>query len=74
MAQKLIPMAIAYDFDGTLARGNIQENSFIPTLGMSKAKFWHQNKERAAKHEADETLSYMTLMLHIAQAKEQPLN
>ena len=26
----MIKMAIAYDFDGTLARGNIQENSFFP--------------------------------------------
>jgi hypothetical protein len=25
-------MAIAYDFDGTLASGNIQENSFIPAV------------------------------------------
>jgi hypothetical protein len=60
MPRKLIPMAIAYDFDGTLAPGNIQENSFIPEIGMKKAAFWQQNKSRAEKHEADEVLSYMT--------------
>jgi hypothetical protein len=30
-------MAIAYDFDGTLASGNIQEDSFIPAVGMKKS-------------------------------------
>ena len=60
MTRKLIPMAIAYDFDGTLAPGNIQENSFIPAIGMKKAAFWQKNKARAEKHEADEVLSYMT--------------
>jgi phosphoserine phosphatase len=73
VAAKLIRMAIAYDFDGTLASGNIQENSFIPTIGMTKAEFWRQNKQRAEKHEADETLSYMTFMLERAQAQEVPV-
>jgi biopolymer transport protein ExbD len=73
VAKKLIRMAIAYDFDGTLASGNIQENSFIPTIGMKKAEFWRQNKQRAEKHEADETLSYMTFMLERAQAQEVPV-
>lgn len=73
MTRKLIPMAIAYDFDGTLAPGNIQENSFIPTIGMTKAAFWLRNKARAAKHEADEVLSYMTFMLERAAAEDIPV-
>src|SRR4051812_31468885 len=73
MARKLIPMAIAYDFDGTLAPGNIQENSFIPAIGMKKLAFWQQNKDRAERHEADEVLSYMTLMLERATAKDVPV-
>ena len=28
-SKSMIKMAIAYDFDGTLAMGNIQENSFF---------------------------------------------
>ena len=44
MAKKLIPLAIAYDFDGTLAPGNIQENTFIPAIGMTKKRFWQLNK------------------------------
>jgi hypothetical protein len=66
-------MAIAYDFDGTLASGNIQENSFIPAIGMKKAAFWRQNKARAEKHEPDEVLSYMTLMLECASAEDVPV-
>ena len=66
-------MAIAYDFDGTLAPGNIQENSFIPEIGMKKASFWQQNKKRAEKHEADEVLSYMTFMLERASAADVPV-
>src|SRR5690349_1013108 len=69
-------MAIAYDFDGTLAPGNIQENSFIPAVKMKKATFWQQNKARAEKHEADEVLSYMTFMtfmLERAAAEDVPL-
>jgi hypothetical protein len=73
MPRKLIPMAIAYDFDGTLAPGNIQENSFIPEIGMKKAAFWGENKLRAANHEADEVLSYMTFMLERAAAKDVPV-
>jgi hypothetical protein len=73
MARKLITMAIAYDFDGTLAPGNIQENSFIPAIGMAESVFWSQNKERAKVHQADETLSYMTFMLERAQAAGVPV-
>jgi hypothetical protein len=73
MAKKLIPMAIAYDFDGTLAPGNIQENSFIPAIRMKKLDFWRQNKARAERHEADEVLSYMTFMLERATAVDAPV-
>ena len=59
--------------DGTLAPGNIQENSFIPTIGMRKAAFWQKNKARAEKHEADEVLSYMTFMLERATAEDVPV-
>jgi hypothetical protein len=31
--------AIIYDFDGTLARGNLQETSFNPDIGMTKEDF-----------------------------------
>jgi len=73
MGKKLIPLAIAYDFDGTLAAGNIQDNTFIPAIGMAKKTFWQRNKQRAAQHKADEILSYMTFMLERAAAQDVPV-
>ena len=67
MAKKLIKMAIAYDFDGTLAPGNMQEHSFIPNLGIKKAQFWKEVREYAEKNDMDEILSYMQLMLKKAE-------
>lgn len=68
MAKKLIKIAIAYDFDGTLAKGNIQENSFIPELGLTKKKFWAEANEIGKKSEMDKILAYMYLL--IKKAKE----
>jgi len=34
-------IAIAYDFDGTLTPGNMQEYSFIPSLQIDKKDFWN---------------------------------
>lgn len=58
--------AIAYDFDGTLAEGNIQENSFIPELGIRKEDFWKEVAEITKKHEMDEILAYMFLLIRKA--------
>ncbi len=68
-ATKSVKVAIAYDFDGTLARGNIQENSFLPELGISKEDFWKNVHELAEQHEMDEVLAYMYLL--IAKARER---
>jgi phosphoserine phosphatase len=64
--KKLIPMAILYDFDGTLAPGNMQEHNFLPSLGMESAAFWARTKELATQQDADEILAYMRLMLDLA--------
>ena len=40
MAKRRIPMAIAYDFDGTLAPGNMQEPQFLPYIGKKPNEFW----------------------------------
>ena len=69
MKQK-IPIAIAYDFDGTLAPGNMQEHSFIPELGISKEAFWHKSREGyACKKDMDEILAYMYLLMSMTEAK-----
>lgn len=66
MARKLIPMAIAYDFDGTLAPGNMQEYDFIPALNMVSREFWHSVGDLAQQHEMDQILAYMWAMLRQA--------
>lgn len=74
MAKKLIPFAIAYDFDGTLAPGNMQEFEFVPTIGMTKKAFWAEVGELAKKHDADNILMYMKHMLDKAEAAHVPVH
>jgi haloacid dehalogenase-like hydrolase len=70
LSRKPLPLAICYDFDGTLAPGNMQERDFIPAIGMTKKAFWTEVKADCAKHDADEILIYMRLMLAKAALKE----
>jgi phosphoserine phosphatase len=65
------PLAVfAYDFDGTLAPGNMQEHAFIPDeLGMSHADFWAETRVIAHEQRGDPILAYMHLMLEKARAK-----
>lgn len=73
MAKKHIPMAIAYDFDGTLADGNMQEHQFLPDIGMTPKDFWAEVKQITREHQADEVLVYMNLMLRKADASRVPV-
>lgn len=56
-------IAICYDFDGTLSPGNMQEYDYLPELGISPKQFWDEAKAQAREHDADEILSYMSLMI-----------
>ena len=71
--KKRATMAIAYDFDGTLAPGNMQEHQFLPDIGMTPADFWKEVQETAKRHQADEVLVYMNLMLRKASAHSVPV-
>jgi hypothetical protein len=73
MKKKQIPMAIAYDFDGTLAPGNMQEYDFVPALGMTSKEFWNEATELEQNHQADRILAYMRLMIQRAGAKGVPI-
>ncbi|MCF8229545.1 MAG: haloacid dehalogenase-like hydrolase [Bacteroidales bacterium] len=72
-AKDKIKLAIAYDFDGTLAPGNMQEHSFIPKLGIDKMDFWQEANTYARKHDMDDILAYMQLMLQKANNKNIPI-
>ena len=69
MASDLKRAALVYDFDGTLAPGNMQEHSFIPAVDMNKEDFWEEVKSCAKKEDADEILVYMRLMIEKAKQK-----
>lgn len=73
MARRHVPMAIAYDFDGTLADGNMQEHQFLPDISMKPAAFWAEVKRLTKEHQADEVLVYMNLMLRKAAAAGVPV-
>jgi hypothetical protein len=73
MAKKLIPMAISYDFDGTLAPGNMQEYDFIPALNMLTKHFWDSVEDLAKEHEMDPILAYMHTMLEEARKAHVPV-
>lgn len=73
MPKKLIPMAISYDFDGTLAPGNMQEYDFIPALKLPPQHFWKKATELAEKHEADPILMYMHAMIEEAHKADIPV-
>lgn len=63
-------LALAYDFDGTLSPGSMQEHSFIPEVGEDKADFWARVNGRAATLGADNILIYMHEMVKAAQREE----
>lgn len=70
MTSTLARAALVYDFDGTLARGNIQEHTFLPKLELSPAEFWTEVKRLAKQHDADEILVYMWHMLEEARHRD----
>ena len=74
MARNLSPFAIAYDFDGTLASGNMQEYDFVPKIGMTSKHFWQEVNALTKKHNADNILIYMMHMLDKAQAAQVPVS
>jgi hypothetical protein len=73
MSRRHVPLAIAYDFDGTLAPGNMQEHQFLPDIGMTADEFWQEAKDIAREVQGDEILIYMNLMLRKAAAARAPV-
>ena len=70
---KLLKTALIYDFDGTLARGNMQEVSFIPSVGMGIGDFWEEAEALTKAADGDGILMYMQLMLAHARQNDAPI-
>ncbi len=66
-------MALVYDFDGTLAPGNMQERQFIPDVGMTPHEFWAEVASLSRDNQADRILMYMYYMLRKAGERGVPV-
>lgn len=64
-----VHVALIYDFDGTLAHGNIQEYNFIPALNMTSDEFWQEVDNLKVTNNMENVLAYMYLMLEKAKEK-----
>ena len=64
-----LTIALIYDFDGTLAPGNMQEYDFIPAVGKSNKEFWPAANTLAEEQDADMVLTYMARMIQEAKSK-----
>ncbi len=69
----LLKTALIYDFDGTLARGNMQEVTFIPSVGMDIGDFWQAADSLTKSADGDNILMYMQLMLQEARRNGSPI-
>lgn len=63
-------LAIMYDFDETLAPGNMQEYAFIPNLKISADDFWKAAAEFGEKHNMDNILAYMYVSIKLVKEKK----
>ena len=63
-----IDVALVYDFDGTLAPGNMQEFGFVQAVGKDPEVFWNKTAELSVSNDASAILCYMYLMLQEAKA------
>lgn len=72
MAKKRIPMAICYDFDGTLSPRNMQEYDFMHQINMTPSQFWKMVSDETKKHQADNIAIYMKLMISESRRNHQP--
>ena len=71
--RRLIPMAICYDFDGTLVPGNMQEYGFIKKLNMTPSEFWNTANGLAKKQKGDEILTYMKTTIDESRKRNLPI-
>ena len=62
-------IALMYDFDNTLSVKNMQDYSFIPSLGYDSGTFWKKCNEFKDKYSMDQILAYMYFMVDEAKKR-----
>jgi hypothetical protein len=63
-------IAIIYDFDGTLAKGNIPEHGLLQMLGIKNDEFWTEVKEITKSTDSDEVIVYLYLLMQKANERK----
>ena len=66
-------IALMYDFDNTLSTEDMQDYSFIPSLGLSVPAFWQLANEFGRRERMDGILAYMFTMIREAHRCGRPL-
>ena len=72
MKEKTV-IALLYDFDKTLCTQDMQNYSFIPSLGMAPADFWREANRFGEEHRMDGILAYLYTMVRKSREKGVPL-
>ena len=72
MEEKTV-IALLYDFDKTLCTQDMQNYSFIPSLGMAPGDFWKEANGFGFENQMDGILAYMYTMVRKAKEKNVPL-
>ena len=63
MKNKKTKVALIYDFDHTLSTTDMQDYSFLPSVGLTASEFWGEVNALAKNTGMDPLLSYMLLMI-----------
>ena len=66
-------VAIMYDFDKTLCTRDMQEYTFIPSVGMKAEEFWQWSNVVSTTEEMDSILAYMYCMIEKTRETGIPL-
>lgn len=73
MPRKKTRVAIIYDFDKTLATTDMQNYSFIPSVGLTIPEFWEKTGVFCRENNSDKILGYMFMMIQTAKEAGLPL-
>lgn len=63
MNSKETIIALIYDFDKTLCTKDMQEYTFIPSLGINPSEFWREADKLALNNNMDKILACLYMML-----------
>ena len=66
-------IAFLYDFDKTLCTTDMQDYTFIPSLGYTPGEFWSIANSFGFENRMDGLLAYMYTMIEECHKKGQPV-